>query len=93
MRRAISWIALVILLVGMNKAVANVDEAVARIKTTAAPLDAVRVKIETPCSKTGFCQEPNCLPPKRICNHLVVTEGSMIEDRITVVLVGEDLGY
>lgn len=83
----------VILLAGMNKAVANVDEAIARIKTIAAPLDAVRVNVETPCSKTGFCADPHCFPPKRICSHLVVTEGSMMADRITVVLVGEDLGY
>ena len=83
----------VVLMVGMNKVVSTVEDGVARIKTTAAPLDAVRFGIETPCSKTGFCKDPHCTPPNRICSSLVVIESSMIPDRITVVFVGEELGY
>jgi hypothetical protein len=83
----------VILMVGMNKVVKTVEDAVVRIKTVAAPMDAIRVEKNTPCSKLGFCTDPNCHPPNRICSQLVIIESSLIPDRITVVLIGEDLGY
>jgi len=83
----------VILMVGMNKAVDTVDDAIARIKNIAAPLDAIRVNVKTPCSEAGFCNDPYCFPPNRICSQLVIIESSMIPERITVVLVGEELGY
>ena len=83
----------VILLVGMNKVVKNVEEAVARIKNRVAPRNAIRVNIDTPCSKKGFCQEPHCMPPHRICSQLVILESSMFPDRIKLFLVGEELGY
>ena len=83
----------VIVMVGMNKVVADVAAAITRVKNVAAPANSLRVGVETPCSKTGFCQDPHCHPPRRICCQLVVTEASMTPGRITVVLVGEALGY
>jgi predicted transcriptional regulator with HTH domain len=83
----------VILLVGMNKTVKTVEDAVARIKNYAAPRNAVRVKADTPCSKTGCCREEDCTPPNRICSQLVILESSMLPDRIKVFLVGEKLGF
>ena len=62
----------VILLVGMNKVVQTVEEAVGRIKNYVAPRNAIRVDINTPCSKKGFCQEPHCAAPHRICSQLVI---------------------
>jgi hypothetical protein len=83
----------VILLVGMNKVVKTAEEAVARIKNYVAPRNAIRVNSDTPCSKKGFCQEPFCMPPHRICSQLVILESSMFPDRIKLFLVGEELGY
>jgi len=83
----------VILLVGMNKVVQTVEDAIARIKTVAGPMDAIRVKKDTPCSKLGFCNDAGCRAPHRICSQLVILESSLFAGRITVVLVGEDLGY
>jgi hypothetical protein len=83
----------VIIMAGMNKVAANLEAAIARVKNTAAPANSLRVGLETPCSKTGFCQDPHCHPPRRICCQLVITEASMTPDRVTVVLVGEALGY
>lgn len=83
----------VIVLAGMNKVTPDLDTAIARVKNTAAPANSLRVGVETPCSKTGFCQDPHCHPPHRICCQLVVTEASMTPGRVTVVLVGEALGY
>ena len=83
----------VILMVGMNKVVNNVQEAIDRIKTVAAPLNSIRVGAKTPCSQLGFCNDPRCFPPNRICSQLVITKSSMIPNRIMIVLVGEELGY
>jgi len=83
----------VILMVGMNKAVNTLEDAITRIKNTAAPINAVRVQKDTPCSKLGFCNDPHCHPPHRICSQLVIIESNPEPDRITVILVGEELGY
>jgi hypothetical protein len=82
-----------IIMAGMNKVAVDVDAAIARVRNTAAPANALRVGVDTPCSHTGFCQDPFCQPPHRICCQLVVTEASMTPGRVTVVLVGESLGY
>lgn len=83
----------VIVMAGMNKVAADVDAAIARVRNTAAPANSLRVGADTPCSHTGFCQDPHCQPPHRICCQLVVTEAGMTPGRVTVVLVGESLGY
>jgi hypothetical protein len=83
----------VIVMAGMNKVAFNLDSAIARVRNTAAPANSLRVNVETPCSKTGFCQDPHCHPPRRICCQLVVTEANMTPGRLTVFLVGENLGY
>ncbi len=83
----------VIVVAGMNKVVATLDDARTRIRLVAAPRNAIRVGADTPCSHTGVCQDPHCRPPRRICCQLVVTEASMAPGRIRVVLVGEELGF
>ena len=83
----------VILMVGMNKIVKTVEDAIARIKTVAGPMDSIRMNKDTPCSKLGFCYDSQCHPPYRICSQLVIIESSLMPDRIHVVLVGESLGY
>lgn len=83
----------VILIVGINKLVPSVEAAVARIKNIAAPLNSVRLAKDTPCARTGFCDDANCFQPERICGQLVIIESSSEKNRITVVLVGEELGF
>lgn len=83
----------VIVVAGMNKVAADLDSAVSRARNTAAAANSLRVGVDTPCAHTGFCQDPHCRPPHRICCQLVVTEAGMVPGRIRVVLVGEDLGY
>ena len=83
----------VILMVGMNKLVNSVEEGVKRIRNVAAPWNSIRFGVDTPCSRTGFCDEENCFPPKRICGQLVVIEANAAPERYNVVLVGEDLGF
>jgi len=85
----------VLLLVGMNKVVADLEAAYARIRTIAAPANNMRLakalNLKNPCVEDGRCH--NCRSETRICNSWVVIEGSSVKDRIHVVLVGEDLGY
>lgn len=81
----------VIVVVGMNKVVSDVDSGIKRVHDIAAPANTVRLNKKTPCSVTGRCG--NCLSPDCICAHTVVTRFSNIPKRIKVVLVGEELGY
>ncbi|MBW1997234.1 MAG: lactate utilization protein [Deltaproteobacteria bacterium] len=80
----------VIILAGRNKVVADIDEAMHRIKNYAAPANAMRLEKNTPCTKTSFCQE--CKSEGRICNTWTITEKSFPKGRIKVVLINEDLG-
>jgi hypothetical protein len=83
----------VILMVGMNKVVPTVDDALTRIKNVAAPLNCIRLGADTPCARAGFCDDANCHTPQRICSQIVIIESNRVKDRLTVVLVGEELGY
>lgn len=80
----------VIVVAGMNKVAGNIEEAYARARKFAAPVNAQRFDFETPCSKTGMCSD--CLSPDSICSQMVVTRRTS-GDRIKVILVGEDLGF
>ena len=80
----------VIILVGRNKIVPELDEAMYRIKDYAAPANAIRLDMKTPCTKTSVCEE--CRSPQRICNHWAITEKSFPKGRIKVVLINADLG-
>lgn len=81
----------VILVCGMNKISPDVDSAIKRIKTVAAPMNAVRLNRSTPCAVTGVCG--NCQSPDCICANTVITRRSHINGRINVILVGEELGF
>jgi flavoprotein len=61
------------------------------IKHYAAPVDAIRRGVETPCAANGLCR--NCRAVERVCNMWSVVEGHRIRNRIHVKLVGEVLGY
>jgi len=81
----------VIVLVGRNKIVDDIEEAMYRIKNYAAPVNAARLDKKTPCVKTGYCDD--CKSPDRICNTWTITEKSFPKGRIKVVLINEELGF
>jgi len=81
----------VILAVGMNKVVPDVEAAMSRTKHYAAPVNAMRMNLQTPCAQNGVCVD--CKTRARICNIWTVIESQRIQGRIHVKLVGEDLGY
>lgn len=81
----------VILVVGMNKVVTDIESGVARVRNMASPANAIRLNRNLACAATGVCH--NCLAPECFCNQIVITRRSMHEGRIKVYLVGEELGY
>ncbi len=81
----------VIVLAGMNKVVASVEEGHDRVRNVAAPINALRLNKKTPCAATGRCSK--CQSPDCICSQIVVTRRSHIPGRIQVILIGEELGY
>ena len=81
----------VIIFAGRNKIVSDVEAAMTRVKSYAAPVNAIRhPDLKTPCIKTSCCTD--CRSPDRICNTWTITEKSFPKGRIRVVLINEDLG-
>lgn len=81
----------VILVVGMNKLVSDVESGCARVRNMAAPPNARRLNRNTPCFDTGKCG--NCLSDDCMCNHIVITRRSGIAGRIKIFFVAQELGY
>ena len=80
----------VLLVAGWNKISENLESAIARIKALAAPPNAKRLALETPCAKTGFCAD--CDSPQRICRIVHIMEKRPRMTDITIALVDENLG-
>ena len=80
----------VVILVGRNKIVSDLEDAMYRIKNYVAPTNSMRLDMKTPCVKTSHCEE--CKSPDRICNTWTITEKSFPKGRVKVVLINEDLG-
>lgn len=89
----------IIVVLGVNKIVRNVEEALQRIKTIA-PLNFLRAnemnykgsKINAPCLVDGGCRD--CWPPERHCRVTTIIEGiPKASSQYHIVIIGEDLGY
>lgn len=81
----------VVIVVGMNKVVPTIEDAYDRIRNFASPPNTVRLKKNTPCSKTGKCGD--CYSDDCICNQIVITRRSREKERIIVLLVNDNLGF
>lgn len=81
----------VIVIAGMNKVEQDLDAAINRARTVAAPMNKQRFPAETPCLVTGSCAD--CKAPGCICNQIVITRNCRPAGRIKVILVGEELGF
>lgn len=81
----------VIMVVGKNKICDDLDSAIIRARQTAAPQNAQRFPINTPCKKTGSCA--NCKAKDTICCEFLITRFSRHDDRIHIILVNEALGF
>ena len=81
----------VLFIVGMNKICSDVDVAMKRARNVAAPINAQRFGLSTPCAKTGSCLD--CKSPDNICCQFLITRYSLHKGRISVILVNDELGF
>ena len=80
----------VIFIVGMNKVCDDLDSAMKRARNVAAPINAQRFEVKTPCKETGKCFD--CKSPDTICCQFLITRYSRHTGRIHVILVNDKLG-
>ena len=89
----------VIVVAGANKIVPDIPAAISRVRALTAPVNAMRLQQDTPCTKTGICAgikgtlAAGCKAEQRICCSSVVSGFQRIPNRIHVILVAENLGY
>ena len=81
----------VVMIVGMNKVCKDADADMKRARNVAAPTNAQRFGLSTPCAKTGSCMD--CKSPDTICCQFLMTRFSRHADRIHVILVNDMLGF
>lgn len=81
----------VVVVAGMNKVAGDLDGAMRRAREVAAPMNAQRFPLKTPCVANGLCGD--CKGSDSICAQIVTTRLCKPAGRIKVVLVGEDLGF
>ena len=81
----------VLFIVGLNKVCGDLDGAMKRARNVAAPINAQRFGLDTPCAKTGACFD--CKSPDTICCQFLITRYSKHKGRIQVILVNDDLGF
>ncbi len=81
----------VFLFASEKKIVPDVNAAIKRIQTVAAPLNARRLGIDTPCSRGEGCDK--CNPDVSICNFTVIMHRQRVKGRVTLFLMKEDFGF
>jgi L-lactate utilization protein LutB len=81
----------VVFIIGMNKVCDDLDGAMKRARNVAAPINAQRFGLSTPCARTGACAD--CKSPDTICCQFLITRYSHHPGRIHVILVDDMLGF
>ncbi|MDR1359673.1 MAG: lactate utilization protein [Deltaproteobacteria bacterium] len=81
----------VVLLIGRNKICASAEEAMSRIRNVASPMNTLRLRLDTPCVKTGRCM--NCKSADRICSVWTITEKCFPKGRIHILLINAEAGF
>ncbi len=76
--------------VGSNKICQDLMSAMERAKKVAAPKNAARLQVNTPCAKTGICVD--CNSPARVCHSTVIIERPSNGMEVEVVFIDEELG-
>lgn len=79
--------------VGSNKIEPDLHSALHRAKHVAAPKNALRLKVNTPCVANGGDKCYDCLSPERICRATVILEGPCKSMEAEIIFINEALGY
>lgn len=78
-------------ILSMNKLTPTLEEAMWRAKNIAAPQNAKRLGVKTPCAIKGDrCY--NCSSPERICNGTVIYQRKMANVETEIIFINETLG-
>lgn len=80
----------VVIMVGRNKIVPDLEAAMDRIRNLAASQNAIRFALRTPCVKISFCSD--CISADRLCNNWTIAEKSYPTGRIHIVLINQEMG-
>lgn len=81
----------VLVVLGINKITPDLESALYRAKNVAAPLNAKRFNLSTPCTVTGKCMD--CKSVERICRATVIMTNPTFENNIHIIIINEDLGF
>ena len=81
----------VVIIVGINKVVDTLDEAIFRVRNIASPKNAKRAGLNPPCVDIHECVD--CRSRDRVCNNLVIIEGQHDMNRMKVCIVNEVEGF
>lgn len=81
----------VIIVAGMNKVVKDLNAALDRVHEIAAPMRSKSLNMNTPCAKTGICED--CNSPQRICRITTILHRKPMLTDMSVVLINEPLGF
>ena len=82
----------VYLIIGKNKLTDDYNQALDRARNIAAPLNARRLQVKTPCAiKADRCYD--CQSPERICRGLSVLWMAPLTSEIEIILINQDLSY
>lgn len=83
----------VFLVAGVNKIEPNLEAAMSRLRHQAAAKECRHLGKDTPCAKNNVCRNYECYPPDRQCGKILIIEKESIPGRMTLVLIGERLGF
>lgn len=81
----------VIVIVGVNKIVKDVESAIKRNREVSAPANAKRLNRKTPCAKVGYCMD--CKSEEKVCREHTLIRSQNRNDRMYVIFINEVLGY
>ncbi|MEM2896275.1 MAG: lactate utilization protein [Candidatus Bathyarchaeia archaeon] len=82
----------VIVVAGINKIVKDVEEGIRRIKSFVAPINTRRIEVDTPCVRTGRCDDEECKFPNRQCNVLLIIENKPVGADFSIIMINQELG-
>jgi len=78
-------------IIGINKIEETLDKAISRSRNVAAPMNAKRFNLSTPCVKLGKCAD--CKGPQRICKGLTILMKKPTCCPYEIIIINENLGY
>ena len=81
----------VIVVAGMNKVTPDLESGLRRVSEIAAPMRAKSLEMDTPCAKTGVCND--CNVPQRICRVTTILHRKPMLTDVSVVLINQSLGF